>query len=125
MTAVDAYSLLHPDQVRRGVERGLVSGGANDRLDHRRGRAFAVRSRDNHRLESLMRVSEFFEELSLVFEIELGGQNLVAKTVEVGQSFRIIHSPFMKSSALVITSVMLWRFTTLSSIPCSIRNSAR
>src|SRR5574337_1929048 len=48
--AADPQPLLESDQVRRGVDRGAKAGLQQDRLEHRAGRALAVRAGDrDHR----------------------------------------------------------------------------
>src|SRR5215510_15371590 len=51
LLAVESYPLLNANQMRRGVQCGLVPGDTSDRINHRRDRALSVGAGDNHRLK--------------------------------------------------------------------------
>ena len=69
--AVDAHPLADVDQVRAGIQPGLVAGGGQHRRDHRASAALTFSSGDVDRAEVVLRVAEFLEQQPHPVQIEV------------------------------------------------------
>ena len=74
--AVDDEPLRKVDQMRRGVPRRPMSGGAQRGVHHRRDRALAVGAGDVHRSEAALGVAEPGDERGNVAEAEFDAELL-------------------------------------------------
>ena len=82
--AFDRYALIHAHQMRRGVESRAVSCLANNAGEHRRGRSFAVCSRDDNAGEPPLWMPKRFGKHSHVLQIELSPRLLVVLRPKLG-----------------------------------------
>ena len=93
--AVNANPLVDANQVRRTVERGPVSGDAQDRGKHRSGRAFAVGSRNQHAGETPLGMAEGVQHLAHIGQVELVRRRageLVPQRVELLHGALVSHA---------------------------------
>ncbi len=74
--AVDLDTLTKIDQMRRGVKTGAVPGPAQDRIQHRANRAFAIGASDVENPEPIVRVTASIKETNRILEPELDAELL-------------------------------------------------
>ncbi len=111
---VNAHSFFHRDEMRGGVETCRETVGPENALEHGGGRALAVGSHDEDGPKVVLWVGQFFEN---VFEAVELRSNPTGRSAEEAQRRSDRHLPRVALSS--------GRGTTMSSMPCSRRNSER
>jgi hypothetical protein len=74
--AIQANAFVDALEVRRRVQAGAQARCAQNRIEHRRCGAFAIRAGDMHRLKLALRLPEVFAKNGDIFQIEFCGAGL-------------------------------------------------
>ena len=90
--AVDLDALGRLDQMRRSEQAGANARGAQSRLDHGAGRAFAVGPGDVHHAKRALGIPQRLEHGADPLQAQLGGLDFVAQSVEELDGIGIGHA---------------------------------
>ncbi len=103
--AVHANALVDANEVRGTVERSSVSGGTQDRRERCRGRAFAVRPRNQHAGETAFGMAERLQHLAHIGQVELvrgRAGELVSQRVELLHGALVAHAGSFRLQHLTV-----------------------
>ena len=93
--AVQANAFVDALQMRRSVQAGAQARRAQNRIEHRRRGAFAVRARDVHGLKRALRLPQVFAKHGDIFQIEFRGARLPRRGEFASQAEEVLDRFFV------------------------------